>query len=297
MKHLNLVMWSAALMMMAAPSLAQQSDGAEGYNRVRGELSPDAVAPSRESMMNAIQAGTPEQLFTALEYGERVECHECVPLLERLLITSSNSRVREGAAWWLRRRIFGFDSVFHNIRTVLATDPNAVNRAHAAQALGEFMEPNGVQYLAAALTDTDAGVRNAVVRGLGRINSPAGNQAIATALADSDATVRDAALQQVLIVNFFQDHDALLARLADETPAVRRRASLVIGHVGVSSAVPALIGLLTGDSDPMVRQAAAFALGRIGGSDARTALAQRQAPGVESNSLVRDAIAVAVRGH
>lgn len=295
MKHLKLMMCTAALALVAAPALAQQSDGAQLYNRQLGELSPDAHAPTRETMMNAIQAGTPEQIFTVLEYGERVECHECVPLLEGLLITSNNARVREGAAWWLRRRIFGFPAVFAHIRDVLANDPVATNRANAAQALGEFMEPNGVQYLAAALRDPDAGVRAAVVQGLGRINSPAGNQAISMAMADTDATVRDAALRQVLIVNFFQDHDSLMARLADDTAIVRRRAALVIGHLGVTAAVPALSGLLAGDADPMVRQAAAFALGRMVSADAHNALAAAQ--GTEQNSLVLDAIQVAMRGH
>ncbi|MCC7536830.1 MAG: HEAT repeat domain-containing protein, partial [Deltaproteobacteria bacterium] len=51
--------------------------------------------------------------------------------------------------------------------------------------------------------------------------------------------------------------------------------------------------VLNGDASRDVRQAAAFALGRLGGSAAREAL--RSAQTTESDSLVRDAIEVALR--
>ncbi|MBZ0116964.1 MAG: HEAT repeat domain-containing protein [Sandaracinaceae bacterium] len=280
---------TAALLLVAGTASAQ----GDLHDRTRGEASPGTQAPTRESLMNAIQAASPTALFSLLEYGERVECHECVPLLQHQLLANDDARVREIAAWWLRRRPFGFAAVYREVRTVLATDADPIRRARAAEALGEFMDPHGVTHLNAALADGDARVRLAAVRGLGRINAPTGNAAIARAMGDADPQVRDAAVQQVMLVNFFTQHDALMERLDDDTAAVRRRAALVIGQIRVPEAVPALAGLLAGDSDPMVRQAAAWALGRVGGTDARNALtAQRTS---ESASLVRDAIEVALR--
>lgn len=282
---------SALLGLFTGTAAAQNHS--EAIYSPEGELSPDTQAPTRDRLMQAIESGSPERLATLLEYGERVECHACVPLLERQLLENDDALVREMAAWWLRRRPFGFGAVFRDIRTVLATDADPVRRARAAEAIGEFMDPHGVTHLSSALTDDDARVRLAAVRGLGRINAPAGNAAIVAAFEDADESVRDAAVAQVLYVNFFRDHEALLGRLADDSATVRRRAALAIAELRVAEAVPALTAMLSGESDPMVRQAAAFALGRIGGADARTALSEQQA--AETHSLVRDAIDMALR--
>lgn len=292
MKHLNKAIFAAAVLSLAAPAAAQNDSSAENqYDRSRGELSPGTQAPTQAQLMQVIESGSPERLATLLEYGELVQCHACVPLLERQLLESDNALTREMSAWWLRRRPFGFAAVFRDIRTALATDSSPVRRARAAEALGEFMDVHAVPYLVEAINnDADPAVRAAAVAGLGRINSPAGNAGIVAAFADSDATVREAAVGQVLYVNLFRDYDALMGLLADEDVDVRRRAALALGTFRVAEASPALVGMLA-DSEPMARQAAAWALGRIGG--ARTALTERQA--IETSSLVRDAIEVALR--
>lgn len=291
MKYLNALLAAAALLLVGTPALAQNDSAAENqYDRERGELSPGTEAPSQAALMQAIESGSPERLATLLEYGERVECHACVPLLERQLLESDNSLVREMSAWWLRRRPFGFAAVFRDIRTVLANDADPVRRSRAAEALGEFMDPHGVPYLTDALADTDARVRVAAVAGLGRINSPAGNDGIVAAFSDTEASVRETAVGQVLYVNFFRNYDELMGLLADENLEVRRRAALALGTFRVAEASPALVGMLA-DSEPMARQAAAWSLGRIGG--ARGALTERQS--LEESSLVRDAIEVALR--
>lgn len=291
MKQLGFFSMCLALA-LAAPAAAQDNDSAAGHDRARGELSPGTQAPSRDTLMQAIEGGSPERLSRLLEYGERVECHACVPLLQRQMLENDDARVREMAAWWLRRRPFGFAAVFRETREVLESDADPVRRARAAEAIGEFMDPNGVAYLAAALDDDDARVRAAAVRGLGRINSPAGIPSLVRAFADGDASVREAAVAQVLYVNFFREHDALMGLLADEAVPVRRRAALALGTFRVAEAVPALAAMLSGDADPMVRQAAAWSLGRIGSGEARAAL--RAQSEVESASLVRDAIRVAL---
>lgn len=293
MKHIGTIMLGTVLLALAAPAAAQGNDSAAGHDRRRGELSPGTQAPTQDVLMAAIEGGSPEQLSRILEYGERVECHSCVPLLQRQLLEHDDARVREMAAWWLRRRPFGFAAVFREIRMVLANDADPVRRARAAEALGEFMDPNGVVHLTAALDDADARVRAAAVRGLGRINSPAGIAGIVRAFTDTDPRVREAAVAQVLYVNFFREHEALMGLLADDDAQVRRRAALALGTFRVQEATPALSAMLAGDADAMVRQAAAWALGRIGNGDARAALTARR--NVEEVSLVRDAIEVALR--
>lgn len=293
MKYLNKAIFAAALLMLAAPAAAQDGNDSAAdnqYDRTRGELSPNTEAPSIARLMQAAESGTPETLSALLEYGERVECHACVPILQERLLTSDDPLVREMSAWWLRRRPFGFAAVFREIRTVLADDADPVRRARAAEALGEFMDPHGVPFLRTALADTDARVRSAAVAGLGRINSPAGIEGIVSAFADTDAAVRETAVQQVLLVNYFRNYAELMGLLADDSVSVRRQAALSLGTFRVAEAAPALIGLLN-DSEPRVRQAAAWSLGRIG--DNRPALNAQLA--AEDNSLVRDAIEVALR--
>jgi len=294
MKHFSKAIIALAVLLTTAPAFAQDNnDSALPYDRTRGEVSPGTDAPTRAQLMQAIESGSPERLSTLLEYGERVECHACVPLLERQLLESDNARVREMSAWWLRRHPFGFPAVFRDIRTALANDADPVRRARAAEAIGEFMDWHGVQYLRDALmNDADARVRAAAVAGLGRINSPLGNEAIVQAFSDADPTVRETAIGQVLYVNQFRDHDALIGLLADETVDVRRRAALALGTFRVADASPALIAMLA-DEAPMARQAAAWALGRIGSADARGALNERMS--LEEVSIVRDAIQVALR--
>lgn len=294
MKHFNKAIFAAAVLLLASPAAAQDGNDSSAerqYDRARGELSPGTQAPSQAQLMQVIESGSPERLATLLEYGELVQCHACVPLLERQLLESDNALVREMSAWWLRRRPFGFAAVFRDIRTALANDADPVRRARAAEALGEFMDIHGVRYLVDAINnDADPRVRAAAVAGLGRINAPAGNAGIVVAFSDADATVREAAVGQVLYVNLFRDYDALMGLLADENVDVRRRAALALGTFRVAEAAPALVGMLS-DSAPMARQAAAWALGRIGGN--RSALTERQS--VEDVAMVRDAIEVALR--
>jgi hypothetical protein len=297
---LNRIVPTLSALLLAFPVLAlaglasaQDNDSSQGFDRARGELSPGTQAPDVADLMSAIQGASPQRLIGMLEYGERVECHACVPLLQRRMLEDGDRRVREISAWWLRRRPFGFAAVFRETRTVLAEDTDPVRRARAAEAIGEFMDPHGVPHLVAALSDTDAGVREAAVRGLGRINAPGSITGIVQAFEDADPRVREAAVRQVLIVSFFREHEALMGLLADETASIRRRAALTVGTFRVAEAVAPLRAMLMGDVDANVRQAAAWALGRIGGTDARAALTEMRSG--EQNSLVADTIDIALQ--
>lgn len=272
------------------------ADSIEGtvpvYDRERGELSIGTSAPTRAGMLAAIEnPNMSTRLFATLEYGERVECHECVPGLQRMLLEDANPKNREIAAWWLRRRPFAIGAIMNRMRVTLETDSDPVRRARAAEAIGEFLDPNGFDTLETAASDDDATVRAAAVKALGRLNHPSSGTVIATALADSNADVRSAALASVSKVTFFTESDAVVPTLGDAEADIRRRGALLVGQLEVESAVSDLSALLASDTDRDVRQAAAWSLGKIGGSDARSALAS--AVDTETDRLVLDAIEIA----
>jgi HEAT repeat protein len=219
---------------------------------------------------------------------------ECIPLLQKKLLDSGEPRVREMAAWWLRRRPFGYGRAAVSMRRVVMDDASPTRRARAAEALGEFLDVGGLPMLEhAANADGDAEVRLSAVRALGRLNAVGGHPAVVAAMQDDDARVRLAALDQISKLSFFTEHAAIAGALGDEDAQVRRRAAQFAGHVRGDEAVQGLIAQLQGDRDGGVRQAAAWALGRIGGSEAKAAL--RAAEANEGDDGVRDAIGIALR--
>lgn len=297
MNTLYKVTLAALLLGTGLASTALAQDTSHPYNRVQGELSIGTHAPTRVSMMSTLQTSqSSSEIFTILEYGERVECMECVPVVENLLITAPDPRTREISAWWLRRRPFGFGAVMHHMKDVLATDSDSEHRVRAALAIGEFMDVNGVTPLTSALMgDHDPAVRAAAVSALARINAPTGNDMISVAFADSDVGVRRAALTAVSRVNFFHAFDAVLGLLSDTDPQVRAHAARILGTYQRTEASSALIALLQTDAEGGVRTAAAWALGRIGGTDAHAALSAAAA--TETTALVLDAIHIAAATH
>jgi HEAT repeat protein len=292
--HKRLSLTVAVWLMGQAVWAEDVPDNVGSYDRTRGELSPGTGAPTRDNMVNAIKSAPPTRLYATLEYGERVECYECIPLLAKKLLSSDNAQVREISAWWLRRRSFGFGPVLMKMRQVAAQDADPVQRARALAALGEFLDPHAAPTLATAATsDSDATVRVAAVRALGRLNAVSSHDALRAAFSDKDASVRQAALDQVLKLAFFTDQAGLLGRLADDDGGVRRTAAQLVGEMRIGDAVEPLLGLLMTDDDTQVRQAAAIALGRIGGADASSALSD--AKKMEQDESVLDAISVASR--
>jgi HEAT repeat protein len=295
MKTTISMLLTTGLLGLSSAGAAQEGIVADKiYNRERGELSHGTQAPAVDRMVSAIRSAPPTALYSMLEYGERVECYECIPLLEAKLVEADDPQVREIAAWWLRKRPFGYGRVAVKMRAMVTEDEDPVRRARAAEALGEFLDVRGLPALSrAAREDEDSEVRLAAVRALGRLNASGGNPVLAEALEDGDARVRRAAVDQVLRVNFYGDFSSLIGRLADDDAAVRQRAAQVAGEYGIEEAIAPLAGLLANDEQSAVRQAAAWALGRIGGSEARSSL--REAEQAEENGRVRDAIGVALK--
>ena len=264
------------------------------YDRVRGELSPGTDAPKLETMMNSIRGASPTALTAVLEYGSRVECLECIPLLQTKLLSSSEPKVREMAAWWLRQRPFGYGRIAVEMRKVAVEDQDAVRRGRAVEALGEFLDVGGLPALERAATeDQSSDVRLAAVRALGRLNARKGHAVLAATFEDTDADVRRAALDQVVKLNHWDDAESVTARLEDSDVKVRVRAAQVTGELRLPGAEDALSQMLASDKDASARQAAAWALGRIGGGVAKAALTDAKQR--ETDPGVIDAIDIAVR--
>jgi hypothetical protein len=285
------------LLLAPAQSVARADDTLTPvvvFDREKGELSVGTGAPKREYMVNAIKSASPSRLYATLEYGERVECFECIPLLADKLLSSDAADTREIAAWWLRRRSFGFGPIMQKMQDVAKNDSNPVKRERAAAALGEFLDPHASEVLRSVATeDAEASVRVAGLRALGRLNTITGHSAISAALRDQDASVRLAALEQVKRVSFFRDTAALLPSIADDDAQVRRTAAQLAGELRLSAAIEPLLGVLMTDESVQVRQAAAIALGRIGGGEAEAALSD--AKSVEKDEGVQQAISVAMK--
>jgi HEAT repeat protein len=267
MKTLKMML---AVAIVLCPALTR-ADDSHVYTR-KGELSPNTSAPTLEAMVEAIEHGSTQRLKATLEYGERVLCEACVPLLHAKLLSGASREVRELAAWWLRRQPFAAPLVLAKLRVTVKEDTNPERRARAADALGEMMDPGSLPMLSdAALTDTDASVRAAGARALARLNSPSAAAVLGDVLAD----------------------ELLVPLLGDADAGVRSRAARLCGEHRVGAAEAALVAMLKGDEASSARKAAAWALGRIGGASGRTALlaAAKQ----EKNEQVLDAIEIAGR--
>lgn len=291
--HARLLLWPCLLLAPFAVH-AEATEIVVVYDRERGELSPGTQAPEPQRMVNAIRSGSPSSLTALLEYGERVECMECIPLLEAKLLGSDSAKVREMSAWWLRKRAFGYGRAALAMRKTVIDDPDPVRRGRAAEALGEFLDVKGLPALAQAATrDASVEVRTSAVKALGRLNAREGRAVIAAALTDSDPVVRRMAIDQVPRVNHWSDHAALIERLGDDDADVRLRAAQLAGEKKLQAAVGPLASTLQHDGAAATRQAAAWALGRIGGDEATQALST--ARDKEREPGVQDAIAVALR--
>ncbi|HEX6242222.1 MAG TPA: HEAT repeat domain-containing protein [Polyangiales bacterium] len=295
MKQLKLILGLTFVSCAAAPAFAQEAQIPETreYSR-KGEISPNTEAPSLAAMVAAIEHGSPERIKATLEYGERVLCEQCVPLLEKKLLSSDSPRVREMAAWWLRRQPFAAPHLLARFRKLVINDAKPERRARAAEALGEFMDWHALGELSqAALEDAEPEVRVAAVRGLARLNSDGAGAVIPDALKDDDASVRRTALGVLITVGSFRDYAALLPLLGDKDADVRTRAATLVGEYRVADAAAPLSAMLLGDGSATARKAAAWALGRIGGGAAQDALLD--AKDAEQDRGVLNAIDIASR--
>jgi hypothetical protein len=274
-----------------------------GRSSVYGNLStssleavstPDAIL----ALVQTPNGAAPTAIWTMLEHGERVECLSCIPFVSKMLYDTS-PKTREISAWWLRRRIFGVfgkgEVYEQTINAVSDQSKSELTRAHAASALGEFLEGAGIAPVATALvSDGSPVVRLAAANALIRLNNQGPNSELSTALSDTDEEVRLAALNGVSHINVFSKVDQVAKLISDTSPLVRRRAAQTLGTLKSADAVVGLIALTAPDteSDPGVRAAAVWALGQIADPAARDAVLAAKN---DADSGVRDAANVSSR--
>lgn len=270
-----------------------------GRSTVYKNLSPESLedVSSPEQIIAVTRGSTgASAIYGVLEAGEKVECMQCVPHVAKLLV-DKNPRTREISAWWLRRRLFGVfgpGEVYSQVVDRLQ-DPSqpALQRAYAAEALGEFLTQSSVKFVAkSAMEDPDAIVRVASIKALQRLNTQGPNGEVGAAMADPDEEVRMTALRASTHINVFSDVAMVVERIDDESARVRTRAAETLGAMRATDAVVGLIALAQSDSDANVRKAAVAALGSIGDQSARPAV---EAALKDSDSLVRDAARIALR--
>lgn len=247
------------------------------------------VLASPEAIKEVALRGAPIAVWGTLEHGEFTECLDCLSYVEPLLF-DKDARVREIAAWWLRKRVFGYAEVALRIRKTIESDADPARRAAAANALGEFLDPGGTPFLVKAASDSSPLVRAAAVAALIRMNDPDGAPAVATALADGDVAVRKVAVEAATKVAGFKDVPAVAKLLSDVDPAVRGRAADALGVFKAKGSVAGLAALAVNDSDEEVRIDAVNALGEIGDPAARSAL---EKAANDASSRVRDAARIA----
>jgi len=298
--------WAAAALFVAggargqsAPRQVTPNADAGGFASVYGQVpaSQAEFLSTPDSIKNAAATGAPSLVWEVLEHGEEVECLDCIPVVAPLLY-ASDSRTREIAAWWLRRRMFGVfgpGEVYSQTVQTLQTDPSAVRRADAAYALGEFLAPSGIPVCATALaSDTDATVRAAAAFALGRMNTD-GNGALGAALTDSDSGVKLAALHAAARVNTFSGLANVAALLMDPDADVRRNALNVLDALDASDTLAAVTAAAQNDSDATVRAAACHALGTFGSAASSALPVLQTLETSDPDTFVRDAAQIAIQ--
>jgi hypothetical protein len=305
MKHTNLsagILGAIALlgaMTIGADAKSDTQAQPGGVAAVYGNLPPDQVEflSTPDRIMSIASSGAPTLVWETLEHGERVECADCVSAVEPLLY-DANAKNREIAAWWLRRRIFGVfgpGETYEKTLTTLASDADPQRRAHAAEALGEFLATSGIPAVATALKgDADARVRAASASALGRLNDD-GAGALTAGLADGDESVRLAALTAAGRVSTIADAGFLpgvVKLVGDQSATVRKHAVMLLDGMAAKDSVASVMQLAKADGDEDVRIAACHALATFGDVTAQATLqyiAQNDA-----SSLVRDMATIAL---
>lgn len=272
---------------------------AGGFASVYGQIPPSQAEflSTPDSIKNAAATGAPSLVWEVLEHGEEVECLDCIPVVAPLLY-ASDSRTREIAAWWLRRRMFGVfgpGEVYSQTLQTLQSDPSSIRRADAASALGEFLAVPGIAACATALgTDSDPTVRAAAASALGRLNSD-GNGALETALDDVDSGVQLAALHAATRINSFVAMANVSALLTNSNADVRRNALDLLDALDATDALAAVTAAAQNDSDATVRAEACHALGTFG-TAAQSALPVLQELAMsDPDTFVRDAAQIAIQ--
>jgi HEAT repeat protein len=242
-------------------------------------------------IQNTVKNGAPSAIWEVLEHGERTECLDCLSVVAPLLY-DNDPHNREIAAWWIRRRPFGYYEIASGVRDTLVNDSDATRRAKAANALGEFLDGGATKLLVtAATTDADPGVRAASINAIARINDSAGATAISAALKDGDAGVRKAAVNASMHVMGFSDAATVATLLSDPQASIRTAAADALALFKAKGSTAALLVVASKDTSEDARAAAVNAIGEIGDATMKAAVAGIAAN--DASPIVRSAANIA----
>jgi HEAT repeat protein len=139
----------------------------------------------------------------------------------------------------------------------------ATTREAAIEALGRMPQPQALDRLLEAITDSNAGVRLAAVRALGETGgSPRSTQTLIRLLREENSTLRGQAAASLAKIGAAAVPE-LIAISRDEHPSTRSLAIEALGEIGSSKAVAPLVEVLKMDTSG-ARGDAIEALGKIG---------------------------------
>ncbi len=196
---------------------------------------------SNENLSKALEAVriTPERMITSLKTGTPKE--------------------RSVAAYRLGQ--LGDAVAVDPLVASLSGDLDPAVKLNAAKSLGLLKDKRAVEALIILSASKDGDLRVAAVESLGSIADHSASDALFAAARDERADVRDAALKALARIGVSADR--LTADLASNKWQVRVAAASMLGRLGDSGSVPALIGALR-DEDSRVRIETARSLGRFG---------------------------------
>jgi HEAT repeat protein len=185
----------------------------------------------------------------------------------------------------------GSDITVPTMIGVLARDPNASARVHAAQVLGALGQRAraAVPVVIGALSDSMASVRLVAVSALAQIGLRVDQLGVVARVStDSDAAVRAAAIETLIALHGPAQTLRTIGERAAHDPdaVVRVEAAYALASSGSPARVVPRLVVALDDVDPLVRAAAATVLGRLG-PEARGATGALERAAADSDREVR----------
>lgn len=144
---------------------------------------------------------------------------------------------------------------------LLGDDPSGEVRAEAARLLEAWEDPDVVEALCQALTDTDVAVREAAAQSLSLLQSEEAGRIVLPWTRHARADVRLSAFRALRELRLAEAAGVALEGVDDDDSGVRREAVGVLGWLKQLDALSELTRLASRDADQEVRRAACGALG------------------------------------
>lgn len=196
------------------------------------------------------------RILAITEIGKRRD-EAALPDLLQCLIIERDTNVQENITWSLVR--FGSLAVSPLIELIEHTD--AAVRHYAIHTLGKIGDPQAVEAVSRAISDSSPTVQLKAAFVLGQIKDPRAIEALLPLLGHESDSIRNT-VSDILELFGSQAVPALLQALTHEQWQTREHAAEILGQIGDRAAIPALT-IAKGDPQPEVRAAALLALRHI----------------------------------